>query len=484
MSILSKSRLLAFHQCPKRLWLSIHKPELLADAAPDRHAQTGTSVGAVARGLYPDGTLIATDRIADALSETQAAMSSKKPVFEAAFMASDVLVRTDLLLPVRGGHQLVEVKSGASVKEHYLTDVAIQAWTAKAAGASIKSVHIAHINKRFVYAGAGDYEGLFTHVAVSKNIENIEAGIPDLIRAAKKAIKGKEPRISVGEHCSSPHDCPYRNYCEPPTPDTHYPISILPHGGKLVQELCDAGYEDLRDVPEVLLSKPKHLRVWRACKSGKPELDAAGGEKLRRLGYPRYYMDFESLAPAVPVWANTKPFQQIVFQWSCHIQQRDGSLTHREYLSRTSADPRRDFIETLLKTLGKTGPIFVYNASFEKSCLRGLAGAFPNLAGRIERVVDRIVDLLPIARENYYHPDMMGSWSIKAVLPAIAPDLSYDDLDVADGGMAQDAFAAILDPAIAPDLREQLIESLLAYCKQDTYAMVALEGVLSSYTTP
>jgi hypothetical protein len=112
--------------------------------------------------------------------------------------------------------------------------------------------------------------------------------------------------------------------------------------------------------------------------------------------------------------------------------------------------------------------------------LRGLAEAFPNLAERIERVVDRIVDLLPIARENYYHPDMMGSWSIKAVLPAIAPDLSYGDLDVADGGMAQDAFAAILDPAIAPDLREQLIESLLIYCKQDTYAMVVLERVLSA----
>lgn len=479
MAILSKSRLLAFRQCPKQLWLAIHKPDLLSEISPDRHLQAGISVGEVARGLHPDGVLIATDRLVDACDETQFAMAAKRPIFEAAFIASDVLVRTDLLLPVRGGFKLIEVKSSTSVKDHYLEDAAIQSWTAKTAGTSIKSVHVAHINKHFVYAGDDGYEGLFTEVSITKDIQGIEAEIPAQIRSAKKILQGKEPRIAVGARCSSPYECAYRNYCEPPRSAPYYPISVLPHGGKLITQLHDAGYDDLREVPESLLSKPKHLRVWRACKTGKPELDASGREKLRGLGYPRYYMDFESLAPAVPIWASTRPFQQIVFQWSCHIQKRDGSLTHKEFLSKTSADPRRGFIESLLKALGKSGPIFVYNASFENSCLRALAEIFPDLAPNTQRVVDRVVDLLPIARDCYYHPDMLGSWSIKAVLPTIAPSLSYSNLEVSDGGMAQDAFAVMLKTN-TPNARDKLANALLAYCKQDTYAMVLLAEVLSS----
>lgn len=480
MTFLSKSRLQAHRQCPKRLWLSVHKPELLETTEADTPLMaTGITVGEVARSLHPDGQLIATDRLSDALAETQRALHTGKPIFEATFTASDLLIRADLLLPAREGYDLVEVKSAASVKDYYYEDIAIQSWTAKAAGASIASVSIAHIDNQFLYAGDGNYQGLFKQVPMQEAIADIEPQIPGFIQAAKDTLSGKEPRIEVGDHCSQPFDCPYTDYCDPPSGDAGYPPEILPYGGTLARALRTEGYTDLRDVPEERLSKANHLRIWRVSKSGQPELDAEAGSLLRALEYPRYYVDFETLAPAIPQWANTRPFQQIPFQWSCHIERADGSLDHREFLATTPDDPRRAFAENLIAAIGNQGPILVYNAAFERSRMKELAELFPDLANVLTSAIERIVDLLPIARDHYYHPDMMGSWSIKKVLPTIAPDLAYDNLDVADGGMAQEAFSALLNPNITREERQEIIDSLLAYCQRDTLAMVRVSQYFS-----
>ena len=234
------------------------------------------------------------------------------------------------------------------------------------------------------------------------------------------------------------------------------------------------GYADLRDVPRERFDNARHIRVWDVTQSGQPELLKAAGDELRALPYPRYYLDFETYQFVIPQWVGTRPYAQQTFQWSCHIESADRSLSHAYFLADGSGDPRREFAERMVAALGDSGPVIVYNAAFERSRMQELARDFPDLAPALDAAIARIFDLLPLARTNYYHPDMRGSWSIKAVLPTIAPDLAYDNLEVADGGMAQDAFAEIMNPETSSDRRSELHNALLQYCERDTVAMVRI----------
>src|SRR5690606_18352927 len=194
----------------------------------------------------------------------------------------------------------------------------------------------------------------------------------------------------------------------------------------------------------------------------------------------RYYLDFEGINPAVPRWAGTRPYQQLPFQWSLHIEQPDGSLEQRGLLHPRAGAPMRPAMQQLIRDLRKRGTVFVYNRAYEGRVLRDMAVMFPDLADRLLAIEKRFVDLLDIARRHYYHPAMLGSWSIKAVLPTIAPELDYSTLgEVQDGGGAQVAYLEIIDPATPAARRAQLIEDLTRYCAQDTLAMVKLVQAFS-----
>jgi hypothetical protein len=482
MAGLSKSRILLHRQCPKRLWLQTYRKELIEESgASIRRMNAGSQVGEVARSLYPDGALIDTDDLREALKQTRVAMDNgPRPLFEATFEFERLLIRADLMLPEGEAYRMVEVKSSASVKPYHLEDAAIQNWVANKAGVVISRTEVAHIDTSFVYPGGGRYAGLFKFVDVSAEVDGFAAEVPSWVDKARRTLDGEEPDITPGPQCSTPFECPLIGYCNPVKNPGGYPVSILPYGGNLTAELIEAGYEDLRDVPADRITKPKHQRVWRVSKSGKAELDAAAGELIRRMDYPRYYLDFETINPAVPVWANTRPYMQVPFQWSCHIEHADGTLEHHAFLAEGGDDPRRGFSESLVKVLGESGPVVVYNAAFERSRMQEMAEAFPELAPALEVACKRIVDLLPIAREHYYHPEMRGSWSIKDVLRTIAPDLAYEGMAVADGGMAQEAFAELMQPDIVPERRKALRDALLEYCERDTLAMVRIAHYFSN----
>lgn len=474
---LSKSRLLLHRQCQKRLWLKVYRPELeeIDDGNQARFA-TGTYVGEVAQRLYPDGVLVDGDDLGQAIMDTQAILAGeKRPIFEATFQSGGVLIRADLLLPNQNGYRMVEVKQSASVKDYHLSDAAIQSWVAQQAKLPLTSVEIAHIDNSFVYPGGGDYRGLFHYADISEQIAGMKAEVPGWITAARETLSGEEPCIAPGAQCDAPFECPFFGYCSPAVnAEEGYPPEILPYGGALAATLRADGYTDLRDVPETRLDNWKHQRVWRVAKSGQAELNPEAGKIIASLPYPRYYLDFETINPAVPIWAGTRPYMQVPFQWSCHIETAKEVMAHCAFLADGQSDPRRHFAESLVEAIGTDGPIFVYSAPFERSRLQELAEYFPDLAPALEAAIGRIVDLLPIAREHYYHPEMRGSWSIKAVLPTIAPDLDYGNLEVANGGMAQEAFAEIMQPETSPERREQLHHALLLYCERDTLAMVRI----------
>ena len=483
---LSKSRILSGLQCPRRLWLETFRRDQMERSADAQAAfDAGNALGKLARKLYGPGLLIGhVDDVPLALRETRCALRAegkRQVLFEAAFQHEGVVVRADVLVPVRGGYDVIEVKSSGSVKDYHLIDCAVQAWVIRNAGIPLRRVHLAHVDTSFVYRGDEDYEGLLLAEDITGDVLKLQDRVPGWVSGLKRVLDGEEPAITTGEQCSKPFGCPFHAYCrsqEPPGPK--YPVSILWHGGKLIMTLHDDGFDDLRKVPSERLKSALHQRIRKASVTGRVFLDPEAGEILAGLAYPRYYLDFETIDYVIPRWAGTRPFQQIPFQWSCHVEQEDGVLQEEAFLDLSGTAPMRPFAETLLGTLGRRGPILVYNQSFEASRVKELAAIFPDIAVGLLALVARMVDLLPITRDYYYHPAMMGSWSIKAVLPTIAPELDYEKLeDVADGGQAQLAYLEAIDPHTSPDRRALLDRALRRYCGRDTLAMVRLAQALS-----
>jgi hypothetical protein len=255
-------------------------------------------------------------------------------------------------------------------------------------------------------------------------------------------------------------------------------IADLPGIGRRLDQLLAEGHYDLRELPETLASTPDQRRVWRAVRRGTPELSLAARQEFKGLRFPRYYLDFETISFAVPRWAGTRPYQQVPFQWSLHVEGRDGRLSHEEFLDLSGELPARAAAEALLAATRETGPVLMYTP-FEKTVLRGMADACPDLRKRLEALIDRLVDLAPIARRHYYHPAMRGSWSIKRLLPTLAPEMDYSRLQgIRDGTEAQQAYLEATAPGTTPERRDEIQRDLLAYCRQDTLAMVEIARFL------
>ena len=478
---LSKSRLTEWRQCPRRLWLKVHRPDLIETSVKTERAfQVGFAVGAVAQQQHPDGVLIETGNLRDDLRMTRELLANRPdaPLFEATFERNGLLVRVDLLLPERGGYRMVEVKAATSVKDYYLEDAAIQRWVVGQA-VRLTGVEIAHVNNQFIYPGGEDYLGLLNRVSVDDRIEALGIDVPVWMAGARKTLGGDEPTLPPVDQCKSPFACPFIGHCNVGKPVTDYPISAIPRiSAEKIEHFEAQGIVDIRQIPDGTMLTDNQARVWRITQTGEPELLQDARTALDALPWPRYYLDFETASMPVPIWAGTRPYQKLPVQWSCHVESQDGNLEHFSFLAEGHDDPRRSFASRMVDVLGADGPIFVYNRSFELDRIKELARDFQEIAEPLRAIASRVVDLMPLTRESYYHPDMLGSWSIKAVLPTIASDLDYSSMDVGDGGDAEASWLEILHPETAEDRRAFLRKALADYCALDTLAMVRLSRFL------
>ena len=473
---LSKSKIISLLQCPKRLWLELYRPELaLVDEGVQARLEAGNQVGKTAQGLFPGGIEVEGQSMKERFQKTRELLHSHSgPLFEAAFRHNKVRVMADILLPSAGGFTLIEVKSATSVKDYYLRDIAVQTWVLQGAGLDLRGIELAVIDSRFVYPGSGDYRGLFARYDVSQEAKSLLPDVPGWVAEGQALLASSvEPIQPPGDQCGTPFPCPFQGYCIPPE-TTEYPVECLPRIGNTAKTLRSQGLRDIRDVPDSFPLSAVQSRVREVTKGGKAVLSAAAKDTINSLPWPRWYMDFETIGLAVPQWAGTRPYQQVPFQWSCHVETADGTLRQCGYLADGDVDPRRAFAESLIAALAGSGPVLVYNAAFEKRILNEIAAAFPDLAGELNAITARVFDLLPVAREHYYHPDMRGSWSLKSVLPTVAPELTYEDLSVSHGEEAQGAFQKMMDMRKGSAEHETLRKSLLEYCERDTYAMVVL----------
>jgi hypothetical protein len=477
--MLSKSRIIDGLQCTKRLYLHVHHPELAeVDPSTAYRFEVGHRVGELARSLEPGGRLISSEDLDVALRETDRvfAEAGDKVIFEGAVAHGGVLVRADILTRHGGDVALREVKSSTGVKDYHHPDVAVQAWTLRGAGFPLSESFVRHIDSSFVYQGDGRYQGLFRDTDVAEATLPLIEQVPRWVEQFTRLLEGPMPEVETGAHCHDPFECPFLGRCS--AGDPAFPVEILPRGGRTVAALRAAGYRDLRKVPASMLKAPGHVRVWRATKTGKADIVLGAGAELACFPYPRFYLDFETVQMAVPVWAGTRPYEQLPFQWSCHVEKADSSLQHGGFLDLSGTPPMRRFAESLVAFIGSDGPVFAYS-SFEQMILRQCAARFPDLAERLDDIVQRIVDLRPVAERSYYHPGMMGSWSIKSVVPTFAPELDYAKLaEVQEGGQAGVAYLEAIDPRTAPERRDAIERALLAYCAHDTLAMVRLAHFL------
>ena len=493
MKPLSKSKIIAFRQCPKRLWLEVHKPELREDSA---EAQTkfeiGYQVGDAAKRIYDpagkaavidiesEGFEGALERSAILLKELQ------QPIFEAGFKTKGALAFADVMLPMVENNQtawkMVEVKSSTSIKDYHRDDIAVQSFVAMSAGVKLKSVSLAHIDNSWVYPGNEDYRGLLVENDLTQETFARFGEVQGWINDAQQVVAlPTEPGTAVGEHCFDPFECGFCAYCSRNIKQPEYPVNWLPRfSSKTRAQLADQGIDDLREVSDTLLND-RQAMVKEYTLANKVFFDATGAASdLAGYGFPAYFLDFESIQFPVPIWKGTRPYQQLVFQFSLHILAESGQLTHAEFLDLSGNDPSEPFAKALISACGETGPVFVYNAAFEATRIRELAMRFPDLSRSLQCILDRIVDLLPIARNRYYHPSQQGSWSIKVVLPAIAPDLSYENLEgVKEGDAAMKAFCEAIHPNTNERRKSELEKQLLAYCSLDTFAMVRLWNFFS-----
>ncbi len=495
MRPLSKSKLMAFRQCPRRLWLEVHQPSLREDsAATEAKFAVGDLVGELARQLYDpedNGVLVQVmEEGPDAgVARTEALLDKRVPIFEAGFQAAGARAFIDILRPVKKSGQrsweLIEVKSSTSLKGNHRDDVAIQAYVAQQAHLNLSAVKVAHIDTSFIYKGQDHYDGLLREIDLTHEALNRFDEVAQWVNLAQEIVASENmPFILTGAQCRSPHPCGFVKYCRTQEAPVAYSVDLLPRvQGELRRWMQAHQTRELSEVPDEKLT-PVQLRVKKCTLSNSCFFDRAGA-KSEVLSYskPHTFLDFEAVQLAVPIWPGTHPYQMFPFQFSLHIRRQDGALDHHEFMDLSGAEPSRAFAEALVRACPTTGSIFVWNASFELARLGALAQQFADLKPSLSDIQDRIVDLLKIVEKCYYHPEQRGSWKLKRVLPTLSSVLNYDHLEgVKDGYMAVLAYVEAIQPETSFERRAQIEQELFTYCRLDSLALVTILNAMVNHS--
>jgi hypothetical protein len=482
---ISKSQYTRAAQCHKSSWLYKHKKELLS--APDENKQamfdSGNDVGELAQQLFPGGELIEFDYkdFEGMLSKTADLIASGcKTIYEASFSEEGVFVMNDILHHGESGWELYEVKASTATKAYHLDDIAIQWYVLNQANISLAKAFVVHLNNGYVKNGPLDISKLFTFDDVTDQALERQDAIPDKLRTLDEVLTGDEPIIEIGNQCKTPFSCDFINHCWQGIPEQSV-FNLYRLGTSKKFELFHGGVVGIDDLPDDMVSNSIQKLQVDAHRLNEPIVDKEIiSDFLDRLEEPLYHLDFETFQNAIPRFDGQTSYQQIPFQYSLHIEQ-DGETDHIEYLADEKIDPRRELSERLLNDLDKVGSIVAFNAGFEIGVIRSLAESFPDLSDDLLALNERFVDLLkPFQQGGYYDEKMNGSFSLKAVLPAIFPDeseLSYKGLSISNGQVASSIFSN-LHTHQNPDTVNNIRSDLLAYCRLDTLAMVKIVGFL------
>ncbi len=477
---LTKSKYLYGVQCHKRIWNEDKHPDRAAkiSISQQRRFDQSKDVGILARDYFPEGVLInAIDPLVSVEQTKEAIKRGDSCIFEASFTFNDVLVKCDILQKDSKSWRLTEVKASTSVKEEHLQDLAIQKYVLTEHGLSISETQLMFINsKDCVYP---DLSNLFTIEDVTDQVNQLMDDVHSNVEKFKTILNGNdEPQVLIGDHCDKPYTCPFKKtYCWKSVPKKSiFTISRLNRNKK--NDFIKKGIFGLKDVPADYPLSDRQRTYVNSVQDEQPEIDIPAIQSLlTELEYPIHFLDFETDNPPIPIFDGLRPYQQFLFQYSCHVLQQDGSVTHHEYLHTDMSDPREQLLASLLNHISTNGSIVVYNASFEKRLLEDLVQSFPDHASILQSIIDRLWDQLVIFQKHYMHPDFCGSNSLKDVLPVLVPSLCYENMDVQDGLEAQAVWNLMLNTKNERK-KSEMIKHLKEYCELDTLATVEIHRVL------
>ena len=334
----------------------------------------------------------------------------------------------------------------------------------------------------YVRNGEIEIRRLFTIEGVDEEVAEASQEIPNYLTSIRKALAyGVEPAHPIGSVCKNPYPCEFKKHCWLGVEaDSIHFISRISDAKRA--ELLSRSIEKIKDVPdEIALSELQFVQV-KVERDGKPQIDRGKIKKfLGELKYPLWFLDFETYGFAIPEYDGTWSYQALPFQFSLHVQENpDGPIRHVEFLHLEQSDPRRALAEAMIAAIGDLGSVVVYYAPFEKTRIKEMIEAFPDLRPRLESFLARIWDLeTPFSKKWYYDRRFEGRSSIKNVLPVLVPEMSYKGLAIGKGDMAQAKYVEMISLPLGSSERETIRKNLLEYCGQDTLAMVEVLKKLS-----
>ena len=481
MYSISKSKYCKAIQCPKILWMDRNMPEEAVCTASESVLKNGNEVGDLARKYFGEYKLVdfSLDKSAMCKATEEILKKGERIIAEASFMYNNCFCSVDILKKENDGYHLIEVKSSSSIHDIYYYDMAFQYWVLTNCGLKVTKVFNMHINSKYVRKGALMLDGLFTLEDCTQDILKMQGDIAEKLKIFfETAEQETEPYAKIGVHCRAPYDCEYIGYCHRSIPE---PSVFSIHGvtDKKKYELYNSGIITFADIVNNApkLSDNAMKQVLSAYENNGPEINKkAISDFLSTLSYPLYHLDFETFQQAIPQYDGVKPYMQIPFQYSLHVQHSKGAVPkHYEFLGKEGTDPRRALAEQLCRDIPINVCSMAYNMSFEKRVIKELAEQYPDLSAHLMNIHDNMHDLMvPFRNKDYYCKEMEGSYSIKYVLPALCsgdPDLDYHSLnEIHNGGEAMSAFAELQEHS--PEEIAETRKNLLAYCRLDTLAMV------------
>ncbi|EAK0372791.1 DUF2779 domain-containing protein [Campylobacter jejuni] len=490
---LSKSKYTKGIQCAKSLWLNTYKNEVLS--TPNENAlakfSTGNKIGELAYKLFPNGIKIKFENSSfdEKCEQTkQLLKNNQEVIYEVTFCYNDILVMIDILQNTKEGLIINEVKSSTSLKNIYTDDCSLQYYVLSNLNYKIKQVNLIYLNNEYIREDFLDINKLFIINDITKEVLLYQEQVKENLKYFEEILnKKEEPNIDIGTHCFNPYECEgyeycwnkQRNLCEN---ENIFNISRLNTNKKF--EFYYKDIIDLKDIKDLSNFNENQQIQIKASLNKEIYINKDNIKKfLDTLNYPIYHLDFETFMQAVPEFKGIKPYMQIPFQYSLHIDHKD-KLEHKEFLSECGVDPRYELAKKLINDIPKDVCVLAYNASFEKGVIRNLAITYPELSEYLLNIEKNIKDLmLPFQNKDYYHYKMQGSYSIKKVLPALIPDMekAYKDLElIHNGNEAMQSFELMQN--MDQNTQVKYRKALLEYCKLDTLAMVKILKHLEEIT--
>jgi len=474
---ITKTDYLEYTFCKKNLWLKKHKPELFYDIElsdfEKKIIEEGNIADLEARNLFPGGVLVDSDGHKAVIDTKKLLEENQATIFQATFSEDDFFIRADIMVydEEKNGYELYEVKASNDIKRkvpyHYVNDLAFQKSVIEKSGLDIIKTGVIHLNREFKKQGRINYHELFITVDLTDEVFEAQENVKKEMQDIKKYLDFSEEKGCECLYRGRNAHCSTFKYSNPDVPEySVHDISRIGSSKKLLYDWIDRGIYSLEDLDESEIPAV-----------GKPIINTKAIKKaLEKLVFPLYFFDYEGSVSAIPKFDGFGPYEQIPFQYSLHVMQKDGSIEHKEFLiTDPEGDITRPLVERMKKDIDPKGTVIAWFTTYEKLRNEKLAQLHPDQAKFLNTINDKMFDLMTIfSKNNYVHPAFKGSSSIKKVLPVIVPDLSYKTLNISKGDQASERWEKMINKDTTPAEKKQIAEDLLDYCELDTLAMVRI----------